>query len=52
MVRVNGMSTDRNKRVCRLCGAKLSIKGKDESCPNINRDDHEGNPYHGRVKEL
>lgn len=52
MVRVNGMNPDRNKRVCRLCGAKLERKGDDESCPNIKRNDHQGKPYHGRVREL
>lgn len=52
MVRVNGMSTDRQMRVCRVCGAKLARKGADDSCPNFNRADHQGKPYHGRVKEL
>lgn len=53
MVKINGASSERRRRICSKCGAKLRMIGAQESCPNIDRVDHkEGQHYSGRVREL
>lgn len=53
MVRINGASSERRKRICAKCGAKLQRMNDQSSCPNIERADHkEGQHYSGRVRDL
>lgn len=50
MVKINGASADRRARICDICGAKLKVMRKPETCPNIERADHQGRPYAGGAK--
>lgn len=48
-MKVNGLSSEQRTGRCSICGAKMTRAEGEYRCPNRERKDHKGQPYHGRA---